>query len=178
MVARHGSPDGVAVQAGRRVQTLSPSALARLLDGTGVRHRIVIISACYSGVFLGPLANDDSLVITAADSEHSSFGCQDKVKWTYSATRSSIRHCGTRLTSDRTRGRRSGDRWSEAPDAAGGGCITKAVDATIAVAADRTRDLGGPPDTKAFTARVIGAMHLIEDQHDRLLHTLVCIFGA
>jgi Peptidase C13 family len=48
-----------------------------------VRHRIVIISACYSGVFLGPLANDDSLVITAADSEHSSFGCQDKVKWTY-----------------------------------------------------------------------------------------------
>jgi Peptidase C13 family len=83
ILTSHGSPDGVAVQAGRRVETLSPSALARLLDGTGVRHRIVIISACYSGVFLGPLANDDSLVITAADSEHSSFGCQDKVKWTY-----------------------------------------------------------------------------------------------
>ena len=83
ILTSHGSPDGVAVQAGRRAQTLSPSALARLLDGTGVRHRIVIISACYSGVFLGPLANDDSLVITAADSEHSSFGCQDKVKWTY-----------------------------------------------------------------------------------------------
>jgi hypothetical protein len=83
ILTSHGSPGGVAVQAGRRVETLSPSALARLLDGTGVRHRIVIISACYSGVFLGPLANDDSLVITAADSEHSSFGCQDKVKWTY-----------------------------------------------------------------------------------------------
>jgi hypothetical protein len=43
----------------------------------------VIISACYSGVFVGPLANDNTLVITAADFNHSSFGCQDKVKWTY-----------------------------------------------------------------------------------------------
>jgi hypothetical protein len=43
----------------------------------------VVISACYSGVFLRPLADDDTLVITAADADHSSFGCQDKVKWTY-----------------------------------------------------------------------------------------------
>jgi hypothetical protein len=83
VLTSHGSPAGIAVQAGRRVEILAPSELAGLLDGAGVRHRIVIISACYSGVFLGPLANDDSLVITAADSEHSSFGCQDKVKWTY-----------------------------------------------------------------------------------------------
>jgi hypothetical protein len=83
VLTSHGSPAGIAVQAGKRLEILSPPALARLLDGAGVRHRIVIISACYSGVFLGPLANDDSLVITAADSEHSSFGCQDKVKWTY-----------------------------------------------------------------------------------------------
>jgi hypothetical protein len=83
ILTSHGSPAGIAVQAGRRVEILSPSALAGLLDGAGARHRIVIISACYSGVFLCPLANDDTLVITAADSEHSSFGCQDKVKWTY-----------------------------------------------------------------------------------------------
>jgi hypothetical protein len=31
----------------------------------------------------GPLASANTLVITAADSDHSSFGCQDKVKWTY-----------------------------------------------------------------------------------------------
>jgi hypothetical protein len=52
-----------------------------MLDRTGVPHRIVIVSACYAGVFVGPLANDDT--ITAADFDHSSFGCQDKVKWTY-----------------------------------------------------------------------------------------------
>lgn len=45
--------------------------------------RCAVISACYSGVFVDPLANDDTLVITAADFNHSSFGCQDKVKWTY-----------------------------------------------------------------------------------------------
>src|SRR5215475_4249840 len=83
ILTSHGSQDGVAVQAGRRVETLSPADLTDMLNRAGVRHRVVIISACYSGVFLGPLANDDTLVITAADSDHSSFGCRDKVKWTY-----------------------------------------------------------------------------------------------
>jgi hypothetical protein len=44
---------------------------------------VVIISACYSGVFISRLANPDVLVITAADADHPSFGCRDKAKWTY-----------------------------------------------------------------------------------------------
>jgi hypothetical protein len=34
-------------------------------------------------VFIPPLASPDSLVITAADANHSSFGCEDRAKWTY-----------------------------------------------------------------------------------------------
>jgi Peptidase C13 family len=83
ILTSHGSQAGVAVQAGRREETLSPAALAGMLGRTGVQHWVVIISACYSGVFVGPLASANTLVITAADSDHSSFGCQDKVKWTY-----------------------------------------------------------------------------------------------
>ena len=83
ILTSHGSQAGVAVQAGKRVEVLAPAELSGMLNRAGVRHRIVIISACYSGVFLGPLADDDTLVITAADSNHSSFGCRDKVKWTY-----------------------------------------------------------------------------------------------
>jgi hypothetical protein len=79
----HGSPDGLAVKAGRLTQTLTPSRLADMLAKTGVRHKVVVISACYSGVFIPRLANPDVLVITAADANHSSFGCQDKAKWTY-----------------------------------------------------------------------------------------------
>jgi hypothetical protein len=76
ILTSHGSQDGVAVQAGKRVETLSPAHLAAMLDRAGVRHRVVVISACYSGVFIRPLATEDTLVITAADAEHSSFGCQ------------------------------------------------------------------------------------------------------
>ncbi len=46
--------------------------------------------------------------------------------------------------------------------AAAGQCITRAVDATIAVASSRTRDLGGPLGTKAFTARVVESV--VRDQ--------------
>jgi hypothetical protein len=65
ILTSHGSQAGVAVQAGRREEILSPVDLAAMLNRAGVRHRIVVISACYSGVFLRPLANDDTLVITA-----------------------------------------------------------------------------------------------------------------
>jgi hypothetical protein len=57
--------------------------LANMLARTGMRHKVVVISACYSGIFIPRLANPDILVITAADADHPSFGCQDKAKWTY-----------------------------------------------------------------------------------------------
>src|SRR4051812_33103419 len=83
ILTSHGSPDGLAIKAGRITQTLTPSRLAGILAKTGVRHKVVVISACYSGVFIPRLANPDVLVITAADANHPSFGCQDKAKWTY-----------------------------------------------------------------------------------------------
>ncbi|MBX9826187.1 MAG: C13 family peptidase [Xanthobacteraceae bacterium] len=83
ILTSHGSPAGLAVKAGRLSQTLTPSTLAGLLARTGVRHKVVVISACYSGVFIPRLASPDVLVITAADANHPSFGCEDKAKWTY-----------------------------------------------------------------------------------------------
>jgi hypothetical protein len=83
ILTSHGSRAGLAVKAGRLTQTLTPPELAEMLARTRVRHKVVVISACYSGVFIPRLANPDELVITAADADHSSFGCQDKAKWTY-----------------------------------------------------------------------------------------------
>jgi hypothetical protein len=83
ILTSHGSPDGLAVKAGRLMQTLTPSELAGMLARTGVRHKVVVISACYSGVFVRRLASPDLLVITAADARHSSFGCEDRARWTY-----------------------------------------------------------------------------------------------
>ena len=83
VLTSHGSPDGLVVKAGRLIQTLTPSDLAGMLARTGVRHKVVVISACYSGVFVRRLASPDLLVITAADARHSSFGCEDRARWTY-----------------------------------------------------------------------------------------------
>lgn len=80
----HGSPEGVALQlSGLAYGALAPDDVAATLSMEGIRHRIVIVSACYSGVFVPPLATDNSIVITAADAHNTSFGCSDQRDWTY-----------------------------------------------------------------------------------------------
>jgi hypothetical protein len=84
ILTSHGSRGGLVVKApGKGDDTLWPQTLSAMLDHAGMRHRVVIISACYSGIFIPLLANPDTLVITAADASHQSFGCQDGVQWTY-----------------------------------------------------------------------------------------------
>ena len=79
----HGTPEGLAVKVGRRFGLISPRKLRQMLDASGARYRIVIISACYSGVFAPVLANPSTLVITAAAADRPSFGCEDGATWTY-----------------------------------------------------------------------------------------------
>jgi hypothetical protein len=81
----HGSPDsGIAVTNGRLVDDdLSPKDLSRALDEAGIRWRIIVASACYAGIFIKPLMNENTLIITAADARHSSFGCADDRDLTY-----------------------------------------------------------------------------------------------
>jgi Peptidase C13 family len=79
----HGTTDGLAVTAGRWSSVISPRKLRQMLEVSGARYRIVIVSACYSGVFAPVLANPSTLVITAAAADRSSFGCEDGATWTY-----------------------------------------------------------------------------------------------
>ena len=78
----HGSQQGVQIKAGKRRSILQPAELGGLLRETNARNKVLIISACYSGVFT-PLADLRTLVITAADATHPSFGCEETAKWTY-----------------------------------------------------------------------------------------------
>ena len=52
--------------------------LARLLERSGIRHRFIVISACYSGGFISELANEDTVVVTAAARTVMSRGCGDQ----------------------------------------------------------------------------------------------------
>jgi hypothetical protein len=62
---------------------LTPTALARMLADSGIKWKVVVISACFSGGFVEPLRDDNTLVITAADAFHSSFGCNYDSDYTW-----------------------------------------------------------------------------------------------
>jgi hypothetical protein len=84
LMTSHGDDHGFALQLpGTIVSELTPQEVATTLDTEGIKNRVVIVSACYSGIFVPPLANDDSFVITAADAKNSSFGCAPERDWTY-----------------------------------------------------------------------------------------------
>ena len=76
----HGAPTGVVID-----QTiLPPGILGAMLDRTcGDRPTVVIVSACFSGVFVPDLASANRMVLTAARRDRTSFGCGETDKYPY-----------------------------------------------------------------------------------------------
>lgn len=62
---------------------ISPKDLRVMLDRAGIRNRVLMISACYSGGFVTPLENANTVVITAAAADRTSFGCSNENNFTY-----------------------------------------------------------------------------------------------
>jgi len=79
----HGTPDGAALVAKGYEMLVTPEDVRQLLQESGAHYRVVIVSACYSGVFAEELADQRTLVITAAAADRPSFGCRDGATWTY-----------------------------------------------------------------------------------------------
>jgi hypothetical protein len=76
----HGSPDGVVL--GDSV--LSPDSLAKMLRNTcSDRSTVVILSACFSGVFVHPLEAPNRMILTAARPDRTSFGCGQTDRYPY-----------------------------------------------------------------------------------------------
>ena len=65
------------------LQPISPSDLRSALDDAGITWRIIIVSACYSGGFIDALKDARTLVVTASDATHTSFGCGNAFDFTY-----------------------------------------------------------------------------------------------
>jgi hypothetical protein len=84
LMTSHGEPTGFGLRLPSELITeLTPQEVAATLNNAGVKNRVVIVSACYAGVFVPPLANDNTIVLTAADATHTSFGCAPERDWTY-----------------------------------------------------------------------------------------------
>lgn len=80
----HGAPFGIVYNDGNEgFGAISPTRLARLLDSFGIRRRLLIVSACYSGVFVPVLQGPQTAIVSAAASDRSSFGCMAENDWTF-----------------------------------------------------------------------------------------------
>jgi hypothetical protein len=86
-VSSHGSDKHELVVDFRplRLSPITPEALKSALQESGIRWRVVIVSACYSGGFVDALKDERTMVITASSSERQSFGCGASSDATYLA---------------------------------------------------------------------------------------------
>jgi hypothetical protein len=86
-VSSHGSENHELVVDFRplRFAPVTPQSLKSALVDSGIRWKIVVVSACYSGGFVDALKDERTLVITASSAERQSFGCGSASDATYLA---------------------------------------------------------------------------------------------
>jgi len=86
-VSSHGSDKHELVVDFRpiRFSPITPQSLKSALDDSGIRWKVVVISACYSGGFIEALKDERTMVITASSADRQSFGCGAMSDATYLA---------------------------------------------------------------------------------------------
>lgn len=84
-LSSHGGADATLATSSWPLETeaMTPLKLKQWLDEAGVRWRVISISACFSGSWIDGLANENTLVMTAADATHTSYGCGTKSELTF-----------------------------------------------------------------------------------------------
>jgi hypothetical protein len=116
---------------------LTPAGLKSVLDRSGIRNRVVVLSACHSGSFVPMLADPTTLVITAAHADRTSFGCEDRREWTYFGDAFFNRALRRERSFERAfqRARRTIGRWEareklarSLPQIAGGDALRRRLD--------------------------------------------------
>ena len=76
----HGAPNGIVIGD----FLVSPSTVGKMIDDAcGNRPSVIFVSACYSGVFIGPLATENRMIMTAARPDRTSFGCSEDLDYTF-----------------------------------------------------------------------------------------------
>jgi Peptidase C13 family len=80
----HGAPYGITYHDGDEgFGVLTPARLSALLSELGLSNRLLILSACYSGLFVPALYGETTAVLTAASAGRTSFGCAADNDWTF-----------------------------------------------------------------------------------------------
>jgi hypothetical protein len=84
-ISSHGAQDpAIAVSNSQLpLNDLTDEDLAEALSDSAIKWRVIIISACYAGAFIDSLKNPQTIVITAAAADRTSFGCSNDRDLTY-----------------------------------------------------------------------------------------------
>ena len=85
VISSHGAKDpAIAVSnSDLPLNDMTDQDLADALSDSGIKWRVIIISACYAGGFIEALKDPRSIVITAAAADRTSFGCSNDRDLTY-----------------------------------------------------------------------------------------------
>jgi hypothetical protein len=85
VLSSHGSQDAsIAVSnGGMELNPLDADALADALQDSGIRYKVIIISACYAGGFIPALSDENTVILAAAAADRTSFGCGSDRDLTY-----------------------------------------------------------------------------------------------
>jgi hypothetical protein len=76
----HGTPDGIGVGD----DVVAPTKMAAMINNScGSKPAVIVMSACYSGVFVPALERENRIVITAARPDRTSFGCGQADEFTF-----------------------------------------------------------------------------------------------
>lgn len=80
----HGAPWGLFYHDGDSgYGAISPFRLWTMLNDLGIQNRLLMLSACYSGIFVPLLQSDSTAILTAASAQKPSFGCLAENDWTF-----------------------------------------------------------------------------------------------
>jgi hypothetical protein len=84
-ISSHGAQDpAIAVSNSQLpLNDLTDEDLAEALSDSAIKWRVIIISACYAGAYIDSLKNPQTIVITAAAADRTSFGCSNDRDLTY-----------------------------------------------------------------------------------------------
>jgi hypothetical protein len=84
-ISSHGTDDPAIVVSNSELplQDLTDDDLADALRESGIKWRVIIISACYAGGFIESLRDPQTIVITASAADRTSFGCSNDRDLTY-----------------------------------------------------------------------------------------------
>lgn len=80
----HGAPEGLALSAETPMMFVRTTRMESMLNGCARRPTVLVVSACYSGVYVRPgITRPERIVMTASAADLTSFGCSNNNRYTF-----------------------------------------------------------------------------------------------